>query len=117
MALALATETMAENNRLHAINVGLKRRLSECEQRFEGELRRQELLGTAIPMATPVDRHPPVRRQTPGVRLRARAEAGRGRTRGRRHGRTRGRRHGRTHRHRRTRHRRCRRRQVGTKKY
>ena len=109
MALALATETMAENNRLHRENLVLKERLRDCKQLFRGELRRQELLGTAIPMATPVDRHPPVRRQTPGVRLRARAEAGRGRTRGRRHGRT--------HRRGRTLHRRCRRRQVGTKKY
>ena len=111
MALALATETMEDNNRLHAENVRLRRELSECQHRFQGELRRQQLLGTAVPMASevgvPVAR--PLRR-----RATARAEPGRGRTRTRRHGRMR--RHGRTLHRRMRRHGRTLHRRKGTRK-
>tara|TARA_Y100000591_G_scaffold333284_1_gene375336 strand:+ start:5081 stop:5383 length:303 start_codon:yes stop_codon:yes gene_type:complete len=53
-ALDFATEIMGQNQALHQRNLALQSELNDCERRFRGELNRQQLLGTAIPMAQAV---------------------------------------------------------------
>ena len=54
-AIDFAAEVMSDNNTLIAENRTLAENLRGCESRFQDELRRQELLGTNVPMAAAVD--------------------------------------------------------------